>query len=128
MILDNVLCVCVIEDMILPLVRLAVPTSDSLVNLNEVCHDDETDQMLLRAALVTFRPLCLSRPHITRAAFAFHSMSEDAPAQQTRMQKTNAKEFYCLTEKDVSIGALCELDWPVTLYPFICACACSWNL
>ncbi len=26
---------------------------------------------------------------------------QDTSAVQTRMQKTNAKEFYCLTEKDV---------------------------
>ena len=28
--------------------------------------------------------------------------SQGANSAQTRMQKTNAKEFYCLTEKDVS--------------------------
>ena len=46
-----------------------------------------------------FRPVQY-RPHL-------RVMSENASAQgpggtQTRMQKTNAKEFYCLTEKDVS--------------------------
>ena len=39
-------------------------------------------------------------------AFRVYAMSHDAQGAggtQTRMQKTNAKEFYCLTEKDVSL-------------------------
>ena len=39
-------------------------------------------------------------------AFSVYAMSHDAQGAggtQTRMQKTNAKEFYCLTEKDVSL-------------------------
>ena len=104
-------------------IRMCVHACRAHIRFNfEVCHDAKQInlcRMLLRAALLTFRPLCLSRSRITRVALV-RSMSEDVPAQQTRMQKTNAKEFYCLTEKDVSIGALCDLGSPVTLYPFIC--------
>ena len=60
---------------------------------------------MLRAVHLTVKPqrwrICCVRSHCVR----IRAMAQDAAAQegvaQTRMQKTNAKEFYCLTEKDV---------------------------
>ena len=65
---------------------------------------------MLRALHRTVRPQ-LWRSHFPRICLVrVRAMSTDDASQgsgsQTRMQKTNAKEFYCLTEKDVRTALL----------------------
>ena len=60
---------------------------------------------MLRAGLASFAYPQIAARRPVRSVIGVRSMSDNGSTQQTRMQKTNAKEFYCLTEKDVRVPA-----------------------
>lgn len=97
-------------------VRLKLAKSDSCIYVPANAVKDKvhlatmSSFRMLRALHRTVRPQLL-RIHCLRICpVRVRAMSTgDAPhgsGPQTRMQKTNAKEFYCLTEKDVRAALL----------------------